>query len=374
MIGTLAQRHTLPLMAPAAILTRVGGLHSTLGSPSFFRFGGQFAEEFRPRCIMNAFRKTMVMGHAVDMQVLYANDSEAVNDLSAFLVREVIPSESDTLMHASHSLAVFTTLGGTLGKLGMFALHLCQGLFFLAEEPGVGNLFTGGKCGKGCESYVNPYLFGASGQAFGVTLDRAASVPFSSRRAADGERFDLAAYRPMQHDLDVTNGTRVQFPLLINLETGLRVGQAVVAVMSFEAGIASGLTCLDSPKEGLHGEIKPYRDVLQDLGMNICQSRAFLFEDGECGLLLVEGEVLAFLLVGILALFKQVVIEPTTLFKGCVQLLCLPFCWVYPILKHFKHAQIIVQVLSCVVPPTAGGYPSPRLKPGAFRRFMVKWR
>jgi hypothetical protein len=42
-----------------------------------------------------------------------------------------------------------------------------------------------------------------------------------------------------------------------------------------------------------------------------------------------------------LALSKQVVIEPTALFKRLVKLGFLSFCWIDPILKHLTHVHIL---------------------------------
>src|SRR2546421_12534152 len=105
MIGTLTQRHLLPMMTPAAILTRVGRIHSYVFPASFFRFAGQFAEKFRPGCIVNALSQAMIMRHAVDMQVFDADDAVGIDNLSALLVREIVASEGDPLMHTCHSFA-----------------------------------------------------------------------------------------------------------------------------------------------------------------------------------------------------------------------------------------------------------------------------
>jgi hypothetical protein len=63
MIGSLTQRHFLPMMAPAAILRCRGRIDFDQGSPSFFRFGGQSVKEPRPRRVTDAFGKAMMMNH-----------------------------------------------------------------------------------------------------------------------------------------------------------------------------------------------------------------------------------------------------------------------------------------------------------------------
>ena len=105
------QGHLLPMSAHAACLTRVGRVHSNRGPASFFRFAGQFPEKFRPRGIGNAFGQTMIVNHAVHMQVFHADHAKTVNDLPGRLMREVISSERDPFMHTGHNLTLFSAFG-----------------------------------------------------------------------------------------------------------------------------------------------------------------------------------------------------------------------------------------------------------------------
>jgi hypothetical protein len=70
MIDSLTQRHLLPMVTPAALLRRIGQVDFHQLSASFFRFARQLREKGRPSGICNAFGKTMVVNHAVDVQVL----------------------------------------------------------------------------------------------------------------------------------------------------------------------------------------------------------------------------------------------------------------------------------------------------------------
>src|SRR5437660_11886237 len=68
------QGYLLPMSTPATGLARIGRIDFYELASSFFRFGVQLGKEGRPRGICNAFRKTMVVGHAVHLQVLHADD------------------------------------------------------------------------------------------------------------------------------------------------------------------------------------------------------------------------------------------------------------------------------------------------------------
>src|SRR5258708_23168818 len=110
MIGTLRQRHDLSMMASAAILRGIGRVHCNVAPASFFRFAGQFAEKFRPRGIMNTLSETMVMSHAVDLQVFHADDPITIHKTTAFLVREVVTAESNPFMYPRNCFTVFSSL------------------------------------------------------------------------------------------------------------------------------------------------------------------------------------------------------------------------------------------------------------------------
>ncbi len=158
MIHTRAQGHGLPMVAPAAILGCVGGIDFDPCSASFFRFARQSVKKSCPRCVVNALRKTMIVNHSLHMKVFDTDHTKSVDDLPGFLVGEVIPSELDTFMYSGNNLTVLASLGCAFRKLRMLALHFGQGLFFLAKEAGVRDLFPVRERSKGLQSDVNPDL------------------------------------------------------------------------------------------------------------------------------------------------------------------------------------------------------------------------
>jgi hypothetical protein len=77
--------------------------------------------------------------------------------------------------------------------------------------------------------------------------------------------------------------------------------------------------------------------------MDRFQGGTLLFEYREGFLLLRERKAFAFLLISGLALLQQVVIKPTTRFKGLIELLDLLLGWIDALLKHFTHILILAQ-------------------------------
>jgi len=278
MIDTFTERHLLPMMAPAAILRRIGRIDFDERSASFFRFARELGKECRPRGIYHAFGKTMVMNHAVHLEVFYADDPIGIDDLAAVLMGEVVTSEADTLMYSRYHLTVLTPFWCTFGKFGVLALHFCQGFLFLAKEAWVRYLFTIREGSKGLESHVNADLFRAFWQTLKFDFTRERGIPFPCRGTPNGQGFDLASYRPMQDDLEMSNTRAIQLALLIELETKLRKGEAIIAVFPSQSRIAGVLTCFAASEECLKSQINSYCYILQHLRMNSVQRWAFLFQ------------------------------------------------------------------------------------------------
>jgi hypothetical protein len=102
----------------------------------------------------------------------------------------------------------------------------------------------------------------------------------------------------------------------------LRKCERVIAALALEAWIARIVTRLASSEECLECQIDTNRYVLKDLGMHRIKRRMLLFQHRERRLLLVERESFAGVLIGVLALFQQMIIQPTVLFQGLVEFRC----------------------------------------------------
>jgi len=157
------------MSTPATCLTRIGGIDFDSYSSSFFRFGEQLSKECRPRGICNAFGKTVVVNHAVHLEVFYTDDPIGIDNLTTILMGEVLSSEANPLMDAGNNLAMLASLGSTLGKFGVLTLDLGKGLFFLAKEARVLYLSAIGESGKGFQPDINTYLGGRGFQVLWLT-------------------------------------------------------------------------------------------------------------------------------------------------------------------------------------------------------------
>src|SRR5207302_6030902 len=108
--------------------------------------------------------------------------------------------------------------------------------------------------------------------------------------------------------------------------------------------------------------------ILQDLRVDGSKGRTLCFESRKGFLLIIERHILALLLIGRFAPFKQVVVEPTALFKDFVECLKLVLRRIQAIRKHFPHTYMLAQMRTFV----RGGYPIPMPKGKGLSLLLVK--
>ena len=112
----------------------------------------------------------MVMEHPIHMQILHADETKLVHDPTGVLVRDVVPTPRDPLMHTGDCFAMLASFTTAFCQLRVPALNLCQGLLLFTEETGVLNFFTSRKHGEGFETHINTDGIGIVFQPFGFAL------------------------------------------------------------------------------------------------------------------------------------------------------------------------------------------------------------
>jgi len=354
------QWHLLPVSTLAACLTRIGRIDFDKLPPSFFRFVGQLAKECRPRGVCNAFGKAMIVRHPVDLQVFDCYHTKSVNDLATVLMGEIIPSERYPFMHPCHDLPMFPTFRCAFCQLAMLALDSGKSLFLFAEKARIAYLFFIAESSKGFEPNINTHLGRGFWQAKRLTFDREGNIPFAGTATSKSTRFHLALDRAMIDHLDAANLGKHHAAIMGDAETTLREGEAIIAVSPAKTGVARLFASDPSPKEGFEGQVNTDGYILQHLRMHLFQWRAFLFQQSQRINLMIARERLPLLLIGCFAFLKKMVVEPTTLIQGLVELVNLFLRRKDTVLKHFMHASILAQsrtYLNSFSPP-AGGAPS----------------
>ena len=311
-----------------------------------------------------------MVNHPVHMKVFDADHTETIDDLSTFLMGEVITPEGDTLVNTSHNLTVLASLRCAFRQLGVLTLYFGQSLFLLAEKAGVRDLFSIGERGKRLESDVNTDLGRRFWQTFRFALAREGDIPFARTPPTDGTGFDLPFYGTVIDHLHATNFRKRHTIIMRETEAALREGETIVAVAASEARKTRIFASFEASKERFKSQINTDGDILQDLGVDTFKRGAFLFQERIGRLLLIARETFSCVRVRMLAVLQQMVIQPTTLIKGLVEFVNLLPGGIDAILKHFTHVHILCLIYSSVkfsLRGRAAGFSSPWLKPGAFK-------
>ncbi len=341
MIDTLTKRHLLSVATGTACLRRVCRVDLDELTPSFFRFGAQLTEKGRPCRVADALRKAMSVQHPIDVEVFDTDHAKSVDNLSGLLMREVISFERHTFMHTGNHLAMLPTFGCSLRTFGMLALYLYEGFLFTAKETRVRNLFCIGERCKRCESDINAYLGRYWVKTLWVALTRKGDVPLVRTALVNGRRFDGATDRTVIHHLDGADFGECDTALMGDAEPALGKGEGVIASIALEARIPRLLTSFEATEERFHAQINANCHVLQHLRMDTIEGGALFFQHRIGRLLPVATQTLTLLEVRILAVLKQVVIQPPALFKGAFKACELVLRRKEPILKGFYHGQSV---------------------------------
>jgi hypothetical protein len=215
---------------------------------------------------------------------------------------------------------------------------------------------------------------------FRLTFNREGDIPFVGGRSADSASLDLALHWTMIDHLDAADLGESDTVIVGDGETRLRESEGVIAVLASKTRIARLLSFSNTPKEGFHRQVNTNGDVLKHLGMNSFEGGTLFFEDRKGVDLPIAGQTFPTLLIGRLAHLKQVIVEPTTLFKGFVELLHLFLGGVDPIRKVFMHTGILAQKWQEVkreaappLPHKRNGSSIPMSKARGFTSRFDKW-
>src|SRR5437868_1633757 len=116
----------------------------------------------------------------------------------------------------------------------------------------------------------------------------------------------------------------------------------VLLVFPEEPGV-SNLRIITHSGEGIQGQVQPDGYILQDLAVDTAQAGTFRLEFGERLLLTIQAQGFFSLLIGCLALFKEVIIQPTALLKSLLHESLLGLGGSEPVLEGLTHVSSIAQ-------------------------------
>jgi len=255
---------------------------------------------------------------------------------------KVTPAVTDTFVDPSHGFPSPSPGRGTFLFSGQEPLDPLQVLLVFPEEPGVSNLRIITHSGEGIQANVDPNgtVLGRGG--LNVYLAGESDQPFPGAGPTNATGFNSTLYRPMQNNLDIADLREVE-GISLDLESRLRIAEAVISTPAPEPWVARILAVLDPSEEGFEGQVQPDGYILQDLAVDTAQAGTFRLEFGERLLLTIQAQGFFSLLIGCLALFKEVIIQPTALLKSLLHESLLGLGGSEPVLEGLTHVSSIAQ-------------------------------
>ena len=148
----------------------------------------------------------------------------------------------------------------------------------------------------------------------------------------------------MQYNLylsDVHNAQASRVYVQVTANRNLWEGDAIIASFPPQARIARGLIRFATAEECLEGKVNADGNVLERLRLHTCQREPFGFEGRQGRLLVIEAYRLLLFLPRLLALGKEVIVEPAALLKLLFQETLLLFVRVQTVLERLTYALIL---------------------------------
>ena len=250
-------------------------------------------------------------------------------------MNEILPFPGNAFMYSGDNLAAF--LSFFFFGFRQLALRLSQCLLFLAEKPGVSNVFTSRKGGERVKANINADSLVIFRQRSWLPFAGEHDIPFASRRTLNGTGFYVSFYRPMENNLDIAYFRKAQ-DVTVKTKTALRKGETIISSLATEARIPRFFARFNPAEKGFKGKVNTDSDILQDLRMYAGKGRTLFFEDRKTGCLSMVVDALLLFLPCFFAFSEKMVEQPTALFKPLVHYVNLFFSWVNPVFESFKHS------------------------------------
>src|SRR5262249_50685759 len=179
---------------------------------SLRRFVSELGDERRPSGVINRLSEHSCR-QALDIQVLYNDQSKENNQSPGNFVREIRPLIAHvdvSALQVSHGFLSVISASLTASYLALRSPQ--RGLSFFVMS-GIFDLGSVRERSKGSKPYIKACLLGRRRQKFRFTFYAKYGVPLSGL-ALDGDGFDRAFNGPMQFQFDLPHALNAQFAII----------------------------------------------------------------------------------------------------------------------------------------------------------------
>lgn len=258
------------LAAPATHLACVAWIDLRHTPPGTFSLVRCELDKTVPRRVCDGFGETMMPEHSAYVQLFKYDYFKSISQLSALLVGKVAAFVRYSLIYMRDDLSLLLSFWTAFLCRAQFLLGLCQSLFFRPEKARVLNRLASRKHGKRFQPHVYTYGVLRGRERLRFNFGGKASVPLTRRTARYRQRLNTACKRAMEFDFHGADLRQPQLTML-NSESGLRVGDAVVSGARTKARETRLLPVLEPAKECVKGLVQSPENVLQHLRVNHAQ-------------------------------------------------------------------------------------------------------
>ena len=271
MIDTIRQLKFMPVSTSRTVLGSVSRVDLDAMSTGPFCLVTQTFKKLTPCYVSNGFVNApeIIFLHIVDRQVFNGDCVEPVYKFTRKLMGKVVPLICNSFVNKSNRLFGFSSFGCSFGLLRQSSLDFSKFLFFLSEEPRIGNLLPIRHGCKVHKSHVN------SDRRFDRLFDRGVFnnanecyKPFSGGCSSDGTSFDGSFDWSVKFDFNSTYLRKLN-NIFEKFEPGLRIRERIVLIIPPESWISRIFSVFNSTEERLKRKVKSKPNILKNLAVNV---------------------------------------------------------------------------------------------------------
>jgi hypothetical protein len=251
------------------------------------------------------------------------------------LMQEIRALPPHFTVSRSYLLAIlpsFRVITGAMGTPGKPALGFSKPLVSLAEVSGIVHLLPIGQVSEMFQPYVNTYRLTCMGRWLELIFNREAGIPMGAV-AHNANRLHPPTNRTVQFQFESADLRQSEL-VAQNGPTKLRIGEAVVSILTSKARVSWSVATLNTFKERFECLIYSMKHVLKGLAVHVAKVGAYLLALDKSGGLVRERDTLTRHAIGIPPVLESSVIQLPAQIQGMQEQALLSTGGVESVLVH----------------------------------------
>lgn len=303
------KRLLYPLATRRAILRSERGGYFPYPSASAFSLADEYLKKSIPRRITYRFGKTMIFHHPFDVQIFNLDVIKLLDNMIGEFVEKVSALVRNLLMLSRQYASHLTTVRAVPFLLANLALRYLQRAFRLTQIFRILYCLTSRERREVFKPNVYPHTLASSRNIRRVAFFDSEYHKPAIHLPLEGASLYAACDLTRQAQPDRANFGELKF-IAFEFESGLRIGEAVIARFGFEARESCFIcACFDFPKEVLKSSFAALQDVLQYLRMHLADIGTRCFYSRQFKALVGKTQRFTSHAIGISTLLKGSIVQ-----------------------------------------------------------------